>query len=292
MPGRGKPNKVLVKHFQRAGDVALVDGADLLALELQDLISDGFVHGSPRQRGARVAMILAAFRAQRVRTAGVIPSPSAPLGLNCARNLVRTRSSHLRDFSSPSAPRNDNLTEFFSTPSKVTAATAAKPAAGASAAAEARSAGATRRGRQDRPGARGHLVHVVDEAHGVKVRTVGAAVPLGRLPIDVLERARPFFLHSQGHCKRQEFLEHLRRLDGARKAVRFHMPEEILEAEDAFERAGAFQGPRGHKPAEAADDSAGCNTREDEGERRDAQQAAEKAPAPTGWGFFFPAIRM
>src|SRR3989454_12614724 len=156
------------------------------------------------------------FQAQRVRTAGVIPS--APLGLNCTRNLVRTRSSHLRDSSSPSAPRNDNLTEFFSAPSKVTAATAAKPAAGASAAAEARSAGATRRGRQDRPGTRGHLVHVVDEAHGVKVRTVGAAVPLGRLPIDVLERARPFFLHSQGHSKRQEFLEHLRRLDGARRS--------------------------------------------------------------------------
>ena len=40
-------DEAVVKHLQRAAQIAVVDGADLCAFELQNLLTSGFWHGTP-----------------------------------------------------------------------------------------------------------------------------------------------------------------------------------------------------------------------------------------------------
>src|SRR4029077_20868873 len=109
---------------------------------------------------------------------------------------------------------------------------------------------------------------------------VGALIPTRGLGVDALEGFAPVFLNAKSHGEGQEFFEHLRRLDGAVKAIGFDMAQKIFEAQSAFEGAGALFAVRGHEPAECADDDAAENAGDDERKRGHAEAGGDGVATP------------
>src|SRR5580765_6284068 len=85
---------------------------------------------------------------------------------------------------------------------EATTAAAAESAAGAASAAKSGTARASWRGSHHLARAHGHLVEAIHEAQGIECPSAGGLIP-GRLLQHAVECADPFFLHAQGHGKRQ-----------------------------------------------------------------------------------------
>src|SRR5262249_34266205 len=169
--------------------------------------------------------------------------------------------------------------------SKAAAATAAEASAGETAAtpAEAGASGAARGGGERCSCLGRKRIQIVHEAEGVKVRAkVATLIPLWRLGVDVGESFGPVFFHTEGHCVRQKFFKHLGRFNHAIEAVGFDVGEEVLEAEDTFERARAVGSTGGHKPAKAADDRGTYDSRNDEWRPGHTHTAADGSASPDG----------